>query len=651
MESALPAAVGVSPRGVAAAAVVLFASSAALYTPSLSSDFVRLDDYQYVVDNPLVRAPGWSDVRRVFAEVRRPSTVDGYYQPLTMVSLMFDAVLAGGDGLDPFYYHLSSILLHGGVAVMVFLLLREMVGGVAVPLLLAACFAMHPAQVESVAWIAQRKTVLSTLLAVASLVAYLRSRRAGGGRPGEGRPPADGCGVARSGRGWLAAAVLLYLAGTLAKPTVVLLPLVLPLLDYWPLQRGDGERFLSVARWADKAPFLAVMLPMLWVSWVSQAESSAGLLAPSLSSWDTAVRMAALLCWNLVTYLLTVVAPVELSPYRDLPLIVTGQGPGVAAAGIGVVALVAAAAAGCLAARRRAPSLLVGGAAFLLLIAPALGAVRFVETCVADRFLYLPMIFLLAPAAAGLRAVEKRYGEHVRRLHLAVVAPLVPLAALTLSQQSVWRDSRSLWAHVVRTAPNLAKGHMQLAVEELENGDFAAAVRLARRAVELEPKNAGYLHVLGRALVRAGEGRRAVEVLRQSLALGLGSIEPLGHLSLAEALLTAGERAAARTEAETAIRLGRGVHSTYWMMGEAALRFARDYGEAVEYYRLALEADPDDLTTRWNLGTALQYAGRGEEALREYDGVIAECRRRGLPTDRLAAVAEALRGELVRRPG
>ena len=125
MESALPAVVGVSPRGVAAAAAVLFAVAAALYAPTLSSDFVRLDDYQYVVDNPLVRAPSWSGVGRVFAEVRRPSTVDGYYQPLTMVSLMFDAVLAGGDGLDPFHYHLTSILLHGGVAVMVFLLLRD----------------------------------------------------------------------------------------------------------------------------------------------------------------------------------------------------------------------------------------------------------------------------------------------------------------------------------------------------------------------------------------------------------------------------------------------------------------------------------------------------------------------------------------------
>lgn len=622
----------------------------AVYAPTLWSGFVRLDDYQYVVDNPLVRSPDGSGVRRFFAEVRSPSTVDGYYQPLTMVSLMFDALLAGGDGLDPFCYHLSNILLHGGVAMMVFLLLRAMVGGLAVPLLVAALFALHPVQVESVAWISQRKTVLSALFGVAALVCYLRSPGAGASRPGERRALPHGCGSDRvhrletggtaHDRGWLAAAVLLYVAGTLAKPAVVLLPLVLPLLDYWPLRRSWRGQIGS------KLPFLAVMLPMLWISWTSQAESAAGLLAPSFSSWAGLARLAALLCWNLVTYLLMVVAPVELSPYRDLPLILTGSGPWVTAAGIGVVVLVAGAVAGCVLGRRRAPWLLVGGGAFLLMIAPALGAVRFVETCVADRFLYLPMVFLLPAAAAGLRRLEMQHPARSRWIHLALVLPLIPLALLTRGQQAVWGDSRSLWSHIVRVAPNLAKGHAQLAAEYLESGDFATAARHAQRAVELEPVNAGYAHVLGRALVRAGDAPRAVAVLREALAIGLGPIEPLCRVSLAEALLVAGDRPAARAEAEAAIRLGRGVSSTYGMMAEVALRFARDYGEAVEYYRLALRETPDDLVVRWNLGTALQYAGRGEEALREYDEVLAAYHRRGLPADRLAPVAEALRRQL-----
>ena len=152
--------------------------------------------------------------------------------------------------------------------------------------------------------------------------------------------------------------------------------------------------------------------------------------------------------------------------------------------------------------------------------------------------------------------------------------------------------------------------------------------------------------MLGRALVRTGHAADAVPVLRKAIVSGLGPVEPLAHLSLAEALLVAGDATTARAECARAIAMGRGTSSTYMMMGDAAMQFARDYAAAAEYFALALDHEPANLTLRWNYGTALQYCGRDAEALREYEQVIAVYRQRGLPTDRLDSAAAVLRDRL-----
>ncbi|MBN2563958.1 MAG: tetratricopeptide repeat protein [Phycisphaerae bacterium] len=600
------------------------------YAPTLSSEFVRLDDYQYVVDNRLVREPSWTGVGRFFAEVRRPSTVEGYYQPLTMASLMLDTYLArvidacvpGGQDLDPaFAYHLTNVLLHAAACVLLMFLVRATVGGgVAVPLLVALLFAVHPVQVESVSWISQRKTVLSTLLAVGCIVCYLKRGRGGG-------------------LGWLMASVLLYVASGLAKPTVMLLPLVLPLLDIWPLRRRG--------RWAatmllEKMPFVVCMAPMAWLAWTSQAASSAQLMAPSLSSFGVLAKSAGLTCYNLMLYLGTIFWPMTLSPYRDLPADLSLGDPAILLSVIGSIGLIVV----CLGAYRWSKPLFVGGVAFLIMLSPALGAVRFAETCVADRFVYLPGLFLLLPLAGVIGRIETRMPARVTLVRACVGLFAVPLLILMRPQQGVWRDSHALWAHIVTTAPNLAKGHAQFAAAEMEAGAFGSALRHARRAVEINPQNAGYQHVLGRALVRSGRANEAVGVIRQAITMGLGPIEPLARVSLAEALIATGDVAGARASCERAIAMGRGAVSTYAMLGDAALRFAGNCTAAAEYYRLALERKPDDVAVRWNLGTALVACGLNAEALDEYEQVITMYRRRGLPTAELEAAAEMTRRRL-----
>ncbi len=650
----------------AAAGLVLIVLIA--YAPSLSGEFVLLDDYQYVVDNQLVLQPSCNSVRRFFAEVTTPSTVDGYYQPLTMISLMVDAYLAGGRALDgaseamapglravdPFMFHLTNVLLHAASCVLLMLMLRSIVGGLAVPLLVVLLFAVHPAQVESVAWISQRKTVLSALLAIGCLACYLqygmrKSKRLAVPTAGtsSSRPPSSGAasGISPSRTGpwpWLAASVLLYVAGCLAKPTVVLLPLMLPLLDFWPLRR----RPLSAL--AEKLPFVAFMLVSAWMAWVSQASSTARLLTPNLSLPGVLAQIFGLMCHNFVAYLGNIFWPMSLSPYRPVPVDLSLANPAILRSVVGSLVFGAV----CLAAYRRSKPLLVGGVAFVVLLAPALGAVRFTETCVADRFLYLPAVFLLLPLVALITHIGRLLPRRALLIQGCIGAFAIPLFILTQAQQGIWHDSLALWSHVVHSAPNLAKGHAQLAKQQMESGAFEQSLTHARRALEIEPQNAGYGHVLGRALVRTGHAEAAVEAIRQAIAGGLGPIEPMARVSLAEALLISGDGDGARAECEQAIALGRGELSTYEMMGEAAFRFGKMYAEAAEYYRRALESDPDDTTIRWNLGAALEYCGRDDEALAQYERVIEICNRQGVQVpEHLQEAANAVRQRLEQPSG
>jgi len=603
---------GPSRRVVVLAACALFGATVLLYLPTFSFEFVTLDDYQYVVDNDLVRDASLSGAFRFFAEVFHPSTVDGYYQPLTMVSLMFDAGLAGEGGRDPLPYHATSVLLHAMNTVLVFVLLRQIFGGLWVPLVMAAVFAAHPVQVESVSWISQRKTVLATLFALASLAAYLRS--------------------ARGGRLWLVASVGLFVLGTLAKPTILLLPFALILFDVWPLRRPLRRAML------EKTPFIVIMLCMGWIAWRSQAASAAALAAPTIGGWQGLASWVALLSYNFSLYLGNVLWPTALSPYRALPDSLS-LGDAVIAASVivsSVFALVT------IVSIRRSRSLFVGAVAFVVLLLPTLGGIRFSATCVADRFLYLPMVFAILPVAALGRHILTRWPRQARALGGIAAALLIGLSTLSWSQQHVWRDSRSLWSHVHEIVPGLAKASYQLAVACHDEGDFAECRSHAEQALAAEPSNAHTLHMLGRALARTGEAEQAIEAIRQAIAADLGDKEPLGYVSLAEAHVVAGDAQAAEQALRRAVELGRDEARTWSKLGDAALGIRRDNLLAAEYFRRAVILAPENLDDRYKLATALKRAGRTREALAEYEAFVTRARAEGRDLRIVQAVEVAM---------
>jgi protein O-mannosyl-transferase len=607
------------------------------YRPSLNAEFVRLDDFQYVVDNELVRQPSLAGVTRVFAEVLHPSTVDGYYQPLTMVSLMLDALLSGTtmQSVQPYVFHLTNVLLHAATSVLVMIWIRMFLGGLFLPFLVALYFALHPAHVESVAWISQRKTVLATLLAVSALVAYAEFIRSRGGW-------------------WMTASVFLYFLATLAKPTTVLLPLVLPFIDLWPL----GRRPLAALR--EKWPFVPVMLVMGYIAWASQAGAGAGVGVPNLSAANAVGRWIGLLSYNAVLYAGNLLWPLDLSPYRAVPDDLSLSNPVILLSVVGTAAMLIV----WVASRRFSPPLFAGLAAFGLMLAPTLGALRFMGSCVADRFLYLPMFFLLLPLAYGLSLAGRRFSRPATLLALLLLLAL-PLWVLMRAQQGVWQNSKTLWTHVALADPKLDKAHANLAVIALEEGDFVTALDRAEKAHSLDPENSANLHVLGRALVRRGQAAKAVPLIERALAKGLGPNQASGFVALGEAKLCIGDESGALTAAQDAAALGYAVDKAFANLGDAAYQFAGPTTAGLRYggssngnadmaercFRRAVDAAPYDPYHRWKLAAALEAMGRYKESLQECEEALRLSREQGREVpDSVHRAVERLRRRAASQP-
>lgn len=588
------------------AAVALAIGVFVLYWPSATVEFVRLDDWQYVVDNPLVRSPSWQGVARVFSEVRKPSTVDGYYQPLTMASLMLDGMLSGPDAPSPFVFRLTNVFWHALASIAVMLILREAVGGIWIPLVCAALFAAHPVQVESVAWISQRKTVLSGFLALSATWGYLRYRRT-------------------NQTGWMIAATGLFALAVLSKPTTVLIPLTWPLLDRWPLRMNSNWRALS--------PVLAIMVVAGFVAWLSQAGSGAAVATPRLS------RVAPVALAAIGQYAGNLLWPMELSPYREIRGITGWSDPMVIGAAIGLVVLFVT--AWCL--RKRAPAAWVALICFLMFLAPAVGIVRFDETIVADRFLYLPIVFALLPIAAIASWSGRQSPRHAGWAAALTACFIIPLGALNRAQQGVWQDSLALWTHVASVCPHMIKAQYELAVIKLELGMPEQALTHAQNTLYPDNTNSQHHFVYGRALIETGDDVNGEKMVKFALSLGLGPQEPWAHMALARVNILRKDAAAARDCITRAQATGDVDASEYAVLADAAWRKANLADFAVELYDMAIARGGPEIIWRWNRGGALEQAGRDNDALAAYDDVLGEFgRARALPPPEFVQARTAL---------
>lgn len=517
-------------RSGPALAVALGAAVAAVYAETLGYPFLRYDDYDFIVDNPFVRAGlTWRGALWAIGGVHAVS-----WQPLTWLSHMLDCTLFG---LDPRGHHAVSVLLHVANTLGVFWVSTRLTHSVGRSAVVAGLFGLHPLHVEPVAWIAERKELLAMLFGLLALAAWERHVRAEPG--GRGR------------RAYLAA-LLAFAASLASKPMWVSLPLLLLILDIWPLRR------LSALSPGVLWPLVREKLPLVLLA---GATSIVTLRAQSIGiAWDTPFSLragnAVLAC---AAYLRRTFAPTDLAAFYPFPSSVDGGD--VAFAAVTLCALTA----GSLAAWRRAPYLSAGWLWFLVALLPVLGLVRVGHQSMADRYTYVPLLGLFVALVFGAHSVGRSLRLRESLLAGIAVVVLVGLSFWTRAQVHTWRDEHTLFTrvlavtepsayaltelgaalarrsdteaaieryeHALRLDPGHARAHFLLGTVRLERRELESAGRHLERALALAPPRPHTFYHLGLARERAGDFREAAARFQSELALDPNHLGALTHLS------------------------------------------------------------------------------------------------------------------------
>jgi Tfp pilus assembly protein PilF len=574
---------------LAPAAVAL--ATAAAFAPSLRNGFVSLDDLAMFPDNPRYRASVGSALRFAWTTFHV-----GEYMPVTWMSYSLDAAVWG---LDPFGYHLTSLGLHVLAAVCVYVLARQLLaraaparGATGVALALAAAlsallFGLHPLRAEPVAWVSARGSILGGLFAVLTVSAYLAGRAAAGG----------------ARRAWSAASLGLFALALLSRSTNVMLPVVLLVLDVYPLGRLGPRSggFVGPAAWrvyGEKLPFAVLAAVVAWLAVQARSETG-GVFGrqPLEPAAGAAVASFALVRYLAQTLLVTGAS----SPLNEMPPVIDPFEWRFVLSGGLVVAFTVTA----VLMRRRWPAALAGWVTYVAVLAPTLGAVPFGVQITADRYTYvscLPWALIGGSVWLGWRS------RLVGRLAwtssaLALVTLCLGLGTLSWHRVQVWRDSRTLWRYTLALEPGSIIAHLSLGLVLERDGELAAAERHFRRAAELSPDDAVSRTNLGRTLLRQNRPAEAAAELRVAARLAPQFAD--SHLTLGGALAAQGRLEEAVESYHRALALRPRSAAIHFNLARALARLGR-LDEAEASYRAALALEPDFAEARAELGQVLQ---------------------------------------------
>ena len=582
--------------GLAAALAV---ATLAVYARVAGFDFVAYDDRSYILETPQVRAGlSWPGVLWALSAFHLAN-----WHPLTWMSHMLDVTLFG---LAPGGHHVMNLLLHTATTCLLLLFLVWTTGRPWPSAFAAGLFALHPLHVESVAWVAERKDVLSAFLGMATLIAYAHYVRA------------------PSTRRYVAALVLFAL-GLAAKPMLVTLPFALLLLDYWPLGRlgasesgtsrqpqpqpplartdageSDPRAFFTrlPALASEKTPFfvLSALVCVLTV----RAQAAVGAVA-SAERLPLGARLANAVV-SYVRYLLMMVWPSGLAAFYPQPASRPAWEVLLAAAAV------AGLTAGALLAARARPYLTVGWLWYLGTLVPVIGLVQVGLQAMADRYTYIPSIGIFVALAWGLSDLAARAGIPARALRTAGVLVLAACAAMTWRQAGVWRNTETLFTHALEVTADNPLALNVLGNEAAAQGRLDEAISRFTKALAITP-SAATEENLGLALAMKGRFGESIDHYSEALRLDPGKA-PI-HAKLAEVLDHEGRTDEAIVQYEEALRIDPLQPTTQNNLG-ACLAGKGRLDEAIARYREALRLRPDYAEAARNLAAAqAALAARG----------------------------------------
>jgi tetratricopeptide (TPR) repeat protein len=603
--------------------ILLFALVAWTFLPATANRFLYWDDSQYVTANPHVQGGlTWESIRWAFQSTRASN-----WHPLTWLSHMLDCQWFG---LDPRGHHLSSVLLHALNAVLLFLVLQRMTGARWRSLFVAAAFGLHPLRVESVAWIAERKDVLSTWFWMLTLLAYARyaqerakiagpektnraeatraeargskrERRAAGAAPPAAVPGAPLPAL------YYSLALLSFALGLMSKPMLVTLPLALLLLDHWPLNRWNRRNAWRLV-W-EKVPFLLLSTASCALTFSIQKRTGAMELTAAAQPLTGRFENAAV---SYCRYLGKIFWPENLAALYP----VVNHWPDSAV--LLSLVLLAAVSAGVLVLWRRRPYLATGWFWFLGTLVPTIGIVAVGDQAMADRYTYVPSIGVLLMVAWGVGDVARNWRHRAVASAAAAAATLVACIAVTRHDLGYWHDNETLFRRAIAVTSDNYRAHATLGSTLLRQRRVDDALQEFQEAVRLNPKSAEARVDLGMALGLKNRPDEAIAAFEAALRLRPNL--PEAHFNLGVALEAVGQKEASLREFEEAARLQPNLRN-YLRLGLVLARNGR-LDDAITQFQQAVRIDPKSVTARVGLGNALSQQGRLEEATAQFSEAL-----------------------------
>ena len=574
-------------------AALLVGAVLLVYAQVWDFGFISVDDPVYVPLNPYVQ----EGITRHSVIWSLSAVHDCNWIPLTWLSLMLDSEIYGRRAGG---YHVTNILFHAAVAVVLFFALKTATGKRLPSGFVAALFALHPLHVESVAWVAERKDVLSTLFGLLSLLSYVRFAASARRQP-------------------YAAALLLFLCSLLAKQSLVTLPFVFLLLDFWPLGRWNGAEKSGrelrgesqPGKWRlllEKTPFVAASFVFSLIAIATQATGGAMAVR-----FPFAVRLGNALVAYLA-YLVKAVYPLNLAFYYPHP------GVGISwilvACSAAVLSAVTAAAIVWL---RRYPFLFVGWFWYLGTLLPTIGLVQIGIQQMADRYTYFPLIGVYLAFTWMVSVLVPQGVLRTRVLPATAVASLLLLAATTYSQISYWHDSVTLLRHSMDCTRDSSHAHELLGGALLADGQLSDGVDELQKAIQLAAPYAPLHYELAGGYERLGRVDDALKEYRAALAID--EQLPEAHSRIGAILTSRSQLSEAARHLNRALEIDQGCATAHANLAQLLLK-RQDYPGAIEHAEQALRLNPELIVCYQYVGTALRAQGHLDEAIAQFQKLI-----------------------------
>jgi tetratricopeptide (TPR) repeat protein len=560
---------------------------AAAHWPVLSAKALLFDDDLFVgEDSPLVQNPGWALAGRALAEVFNPSVMVGYYQPLPVISIMADCAM-GGNSRNLVPFRRTGLVIHIFNTALVVSLLYFLFGHPIPAAMGGLLFGVHPLSVEPVAWISDRKTLLAMFFVLWCLIFYVRFAQKGG-------------------RKSYFACMLMYLFALMSKPTSLPVPVLMLVLDYWPLRRFNRKAVI------EKTPFFVLGIVFAVITTVSNNRSLGIPLSSRLEGPAQLLRTFLTVCYLIIFYLRKIFWPMNLSSVYVLPEPLSLSNWVISASVFGTFVLIG----GMFFSLRLTRAFLAGLLFFFLAILPVLGIVPFSNWVVAsDKYVYMPIIGLLAV-----------FGWAITSLWKKIAVPKTALIVLLLFLSSVqiyclrrylshWRDTVSLFEHMLTLTPNAVQVHNDLGIELRSLGRTDEAISHFQQALKLKRDYAEAHNNLGFAFHSLGRMDEAIEEYRKAVRIKPDYSQAYNNLGAA--LWSQGRFDEAIKQFSQALKIRPDYAEAHYNMGRAFQSQSR-IDEATGQFYQALRIKPDYPAAHAELGNFLSARNRYSEAINHY---------------------------------